>query len=76
MEAQQIMPKEIRTVPRGLIAPLTQAALASLRGLAEGVESAMPEDHRARLRHLALIESRPEGDAITALGRERLVSDR
>lgn len=70
------MPRDIRTMPKGLIAPLTQAALASLRGLADGSESSMPEGHRARLLHLALIESGPEGDAITALGRERLVSDR
>lgn len=63
-------------MPKGLIAPLTQAALASLRELADGSESSMPEEHRARLLHLALIESGPEGDAVTALGRERLVSDR
>jgi hypothetical protein len=63
-------------MPKGLIAPLTQAALASLRGLADGSESSMPEAHRTRLLHLALIESGPEGDDITALGRERLVSDR
>ena len=36
----------------------------------------MPQEHRARLVHLALIETGPEGDAITALGRERLISDR
>jgi hypothetical protein len=45
------MARDIRTMPKGLIAPLTQTALASLRGLAEG-------------------------DAITALGRERLICDR
>lgn len=70
------MPRDIRTMPKGLIAPLTQAALASLRGLADGTASSMPDDHRARLLYLALIESGPEGEAITALGRERLVSDR
>ena len=60
----------------GLIAPLTQAALSSLRALAEGTAASMPEEHRNRLRHLALIETTSEGDAITALGRERLVCDR
>ena len=30
------MKRDIRTMPKGLIAPLTQAALASLRALAEG----------------------------------------
>ncbi|WP_428686100.1 hypothetical protein [Reyranella sp.] len=63
-------------MPRGLIAPLTQAALASLRALAEGTAPSMPHEHRARLLHLALIETAAEGDAITALGRERLISDR
>jgi len=75
-EADLRMPRDIRTMPKGLIAPLTQAALASLRGLADGTASSMPDDHRARLLYLALIESGPEGEAITALGRERLVSDR
>lgn len=70
------MARDIRTMPKGLIAPLTQAALASLRALAEGTAASMPEEHRARLLHLSLIETNPEGDAITALGRERLVSDR
>lgn len=63
-------------MPKGLIAPLTQAALASLRGLGDGTMLSIPEEHRARLLHLALIEMSPGGDAITALGRERLVSDR
>jgi hypothetical protein len=70
------MARDIRTTPKGLIAPLTQAALASLRALAEGAAASMPEEHRARLRHLALIETSPEGDAVTALGRERLICDR
>lgn len=70
------MPRDIRTTPKGLIAPLTQAALASLRALAEGTAASMPEEHRTRLLHLALIETSPEGDAITALGRERLICDR
>jgi len=63
-------------MPKGLIAPLTQAALASLRGLADGSTLSMPEEHRARLLHLGLIETALDGDAITALGRERLISDR
>ncbi|MDB5489852.1 MAG: hypothetical protein JWQ58_3567 [Reyranella sp.] len=63
-------------MPKGLIAPLTQAALASLRGLADGAALSMPEEHRARLLHLGLIETAPDGAAITALGRERLISDR
>lgn len=36
-------------MPKGLIAPLTQATLASLRGLADGTASSMAEDHRERL---------------------------
>lgn len=70
------MTRDIRTMPKGLIAPLTQAALASLRALAERTALSMPEEHRTRLRRLALIETSPEGDAITALGRERLICDR
>lgn len=70
------MMRDIRTMPKGLIAPLTQAALASLRALAGGTAASMPDEHRARLLHLGLIETSPEGDAVTALGRERLVSDR
>lgn len=70
------MARDIRTMPKGLIAPLTQAALASLRGLADCTALSMPEEHRARLLHLGLIEIAADGDAITALGRERLISDR
>jgi hypothetical protein len=70
------MVRDVRTMPRGLIAPLKQAALASLRELANGVARTMPEEHRVRLLQLELIETTPEGDAITPLGRERLVSDR
>jgi len=70
------MARDIRTMPKGLIAPLTQAALSSLRALAAGTAASMPEAHRARLFHLGLIETGAEGDAITALGRERLISDR
>jgi hypothetical protein len=75
-EVTRQMARDIRTMPKGLIAPLSQAALASLRALGEGGAGSMPEEHRIRLRHLALIETSAEGDAITALGRERLVSDR
>jgi len=63
-------------MPKGLIAPLTQAALASLRTLAEGTVPSFPQEQRARLLHLGLMETGPDGDTITALGRERLVSDR
>jgi hypothetical protein len=70
------MARDVRTMPQGLIAPLTQAALASLRARAEGTAASMPEEHRQRLLHLSLIETSPEGDAITALGRERLICDR
>lgn len=70
------MVRDIRTMPRGLIAPVAQAALAALRALAEGHIAAIPEEHRARLLHLELIEANRDGDAVTALGRERLVCDR
>lgn len=50
------MARDVRTIPKGLIAP-------------------MPEEHRTRLLRLTLIETSPEGDAITALGRERLICD-
>ncbi len=70
------MVRDIRQSPRGLIAPLTQPALASLRNLHEGVPHAMPDDHRARLLDLALIEERDGHLGVTALGRERLISDR
>jgi len=75
-EVMRHMAREIRTMPNGLIAPLTQAALASLRALGDGTAAPMPEEHRLRLHHLALIETSAEGDAITALGRERLICDR
>ena len=49
--------------------PCTEKATdASPKALAEGTAASMPDEHRARLRHLALIETSPEGDAITALG--------
>jgi hypothetical protein len=63
-------------MPRGLIAPLSQAQLGSLRELAKGTLSALPDDHRARLLDLHLIEDNSGHLAIPALGRERLVSNR
>ena len=70
------MVRDIRQSPRGLIAPLSQAALASLRNLHEGVDQAVPANHRARLLDLALIEERNGHVSVTELGRERLISDR
>ena len=70
------MVRDIRNSPRGLLAPLTQAALASLRNLHEGVHHEMPDDHRRRLLDLALVEERNGSLSVTALGRERLISDR
>lgn len=70
------MVRDIRSMSRGLLAPLTQAALAALRSLAEGSSTPLSQEHRARLLDLGLIEATPTGDAVTALGRERLVSDR
>jgi hypothetical protein len=70
------MVRDIRSAPRGLIAPLTQSALASLRSLHEGAQHDMPVDHRARLLDLTLIEEKSGALVVTALGRERLVSDR
>jgi len=71
------MVRDIRQAPRGLIAPLSQAALAALRNLSEGVASDLADDHRSRLLDLALIEQRADGLlTVTALGRERLISDR
>jgi hypothetical protein len=70
------MVRDIRSMPRGLIAPLSQAQLGSLRELAEGTLSALPDDHRARLLDLQLIEENSGLLAVTRLGRERLVSDR
>lgn len=70
------MVRDIRSMPRGLIAPLSQAQLRSLRELAEGTLSALPDDHRARLLDLQLIEDKGSLLAVTLLGHERLVSDR
>src|SRR4051812_39973927 len=49
------MVRDIRTSPRGLIAPLKQSELASLRDLQEGKLGAMPQAHRERLYDLELI---------------------
>ena len=70
------MVRDIRSSPRGLIAPLRQAELASLRDLHDGKLLALPEAHRARLYDLELIAVIDGRIAITALGHERLVSDR
>jgi hypothetical protein len=70
------MVRDIRTSPRGLIAPLKQAELASLRDLQDGRLTALPEAHRARLIDLELVAEIDGQLAVTALGRERLVSDR
>ena len=70
------MAREIRSMPRGLLAPLSQAQLNSLRELAGGTLLALPDDHRARLLDLQLIEENGGLLAGTRLGRERLVSDR
>ena len=70
------MVRDIRTSPRGLIAPLKQIELASLRDLQDGTSLVMPAAHRARLHDLELIAEIDGQVAVTALGRERLVSDR
>ncbi len=70
------MVRDIRTSPRGLIAPLKQNELASLRDLQDGKLLIMPDAHRARLSELELIAEIDGQLAVTALGRERLVSDR
>jgi hypothetical protein len=70
------MVRHIRTSPRGLIAPLKQSELASLRDFADGKILALPEEHRARLFDLELIAMADGRLSVTALGRERLISDR
>jgi hypothetical protein len=71
------MARNIQQAPRGLIAPLTRAALASLRSLNDGTPVSLPEDQKLRLLELALIEETNDGLlAVTELGRERLISDR
>ncbi len=63
-------------MPRGLLAPLTQSQLGSLRELEDGTCRLLPEAHRARLLDLQLVEENGGRLAVTDLGRERLVSDR
>ncbi len=71
------MARNIRQSPRGLIAPLTELALASLRSLNDGTPITLPEDQKLRLLELGLIEMTNDGlVAVTDLGRERLTSDR
>lgn len=70
------MVRDIRSMPRGLIAPLSQAQLNALRDLAGGTLSALPDDYRIRLLDLQLIEENGGLLAVTSLGHERLVSDR
>ena len=70
------MVRDVRQSPRGLIAPLTQAMLATLRNLHEGWPREIPEDHRTRLLDLGLVDAKEDGLVVTALGRERLISDR
>jgi hypothetical protein len=70
------MVRDIRTSPRGLIAPLKQTELTSLRDLQDGKLLALPDAHRARLFELELIAELDGQISVTPLGRERLISDR
>lgn len=71
------MARDTRPLPRGLIAPLSQAALGALRNFHEGSIVSIPDVYRPRLLDLALIEEHDDGVTIvTALGRQRLISDR
>jgi hypothetical protein len=70
------MVRDIRTSPRGLIAPLKQSELASLRDFADGKLLSLPKEHHARLFELELIAVIDGRLSVTTLGRERLVSDR
>ncbi|SJZ86217.1 hypothetical protein SAMN02745126_02602 [Enhydrobacter aerosaccus] len=70
------MARDVRDMPRGLIAPLSQLQLALLRSIADGYVLALPDEHRARLLHLELVRPTESGLVVTELGRERLVSDR
>ena len=70
------MVRDIRTSPRGLIAPLKQTELASLRDFADGKLLVLPAEHQARLYDLELIAIADGRLSVTDLGRERLVSDR
>ena len=69
------MVRDIRTSPRGLVAPLKQSELASLRNFADGKLRALPADHHARLFDLELIALVDGRLSVTDLGRERLISD-
>ena len=71
------MVRDARLLPRGLIAPLSQAALGTLRNLHEGNPVAVATEYKSRLLDLGLIEEGGDGAVtVTALGRQRLVSDR
>ena len=70
------MVRDIRSMPRGLIAPLTQAQLNSLRAFADGAVPSVPDEYRARLLDLGLVDERDGRLAMTTLGHERLASDR
>ncbi|HTR85935.1 MAG TPA: hypothetical protein VMI56_15750 [Reyranella sp.] len=70
------MARDPREMPRGLVAPLSQAQLASLRGVSDGALKDLPEEHRKRLLDLGLLTESEAGLGVTELGRERLVSDR
>lgn len=70
------MVRDIRTSPRGLIAPLKQSEFRALRNFAGGVLPMLPKEHHARLLNLELIALIDGRVAVTDLGRERLVSDR
>jgi hypothetical protein len=70
------MVRDIRTSPRGLIAPLKQSELASLRDFTDGRILSLPKEHHARLFDLELIAMIDGRLGVTPLGRERLSSDR
>ena len=70
------MVRDIRTSPRGLLAPLKQNELASLRDLRDGKLIALPDAHRERLFDLELVAELDGQLTVTPLGRERLISDR
>ena len=70
------MVRDIRTSPRGLIAPLKQSELAALRDFADGKIFSLPKEHHARLFELELIAMMDGRLGVTPLGRERLISDR
>ena len=70
------MANERRDKPRGLVAPLSQAQLASLKAVGDGALSSLPIEHHNRLLQLELVHETAGGLVITNLGRERLISDR